>query len=297
MIVLVPWLIPGAGDPVGPSLHGPGLPEGGGSAAGHTAYLQGCESCPSSAVLQRAPRPPSCASHPRQQSPGSFPRPGDGEAVEGHKVPSVAAPAFVRVLLQEGSTLALRAGPLSLGPQLVGCLLQQWGTEGQNASLLLRGLLACRPPLHPCKAMDGGLSQSGRDIPNSRWEFPSAQSWWGKASFSYSAPGSTLLPPLTAPCLLRGGRPLSSILDVSGHPCVLQPLKDVVAHQPVQPIIHVLPGTSGKDVSQQLGGKHWPYDGCKLQNHLLLQRDPVQLSQCNLCQEEAKRLSLLCPGA
>lgn len=222
---------------------------------------------------------------------------GDGEAVEGHKVPSVAAPAFVRVLLQEGSTLALRAGPLSLGPQLVGCLLQQWGTEGQNASLLLRGLLACRRPLHPCKAMDGGLSQSGRDIPNSRWEFPSAQSWWGKASFSYSAPGSTLLPPLTAPCLLRGGRPLSSILDVSGHPCVLQPLKDVVAHQPVQPIIHVLPGTSGKDVSQQLGGKHWPYDGCKLQNHLLLQRDPVQLSQCNLCQEEAKRLSLLCPGA
>lgn len=77
---------------------------------------------------------------------------GDSEAVEGNKVPLAAALAFVRVPLQEGGALAVQGDPLSLGPQLVGSLPQQWDTEDQHARLPLRGLLAQRGSLHTCRA-------------------------------------------------------------------------------------------------------------------------------------------------
>lgn len=46
----------------------------------------------------------------------------------------------------------MQGDPLSLGPQLVGSLLQQRDAEGQDARPLLHGRLAQRGPLHTCKA-------------------------------------------------------------------------------------------------------------------------------------------------
>ena len=80
--------------------------------------------------------------------------------MEGNKVPLAAALAFVRVPLQEGGTLVVQGDPLSLGPQLVGSLPQQRDTEGQDATLLLHGLLARRGPLHTCKAKGLCISPS-----------------------------------------------------------------------------------------------------------------------------------------